>query len=47
MRYIQLMHTTRFVVFQQANFFLFVFSRKYLITFVAQTPAPPRQQIDV
>jgi len=31
MRYIQLMQTTRFVVFQLANFFLFFFSGKYLI----------------
>ena len=31
MRYIQLMQTTQFVVFQLANFFLFFFSGKYLI----------------
>jgi len=31
MRYMQLMQTTRFVVFQLANFFLFFFSGKYLI----------------
>jgi len=31
MRYIQLMQTTHFVVFQLANFFLFFFSGKYLI----------------
>jgi len=33
MRYMQLMQTPRFVVFQLANFFLFFFSGKYLITF--------------
>jgi len=32
MRYIQLLQTTRFVVFQLANFFLFFFSGKYLIS---------------
>jgi len=31
MRYLQLMQTTRFVVFQLANFFSFFFSGKYLI----------------
>jgi len=31
MRYIQLMQTTQFVVFQLANFFLFFFSGKYLM----------------
>jgi len=31
MRYIQLMQTTQFVVFQLANIFLFFFSSKYLI----------------
>jgi len=34
MRYIQLMQTTQFVVFQLAKFFLFFFTGKYLISFV-------------
>jgi len=36
MRYIQLMQTTHFVVFQLANFFLFFFSGKYLIGMLFQ-----------